>query len=360
VFSQQPRLRSFQFLPFAQEVGPLASIGVPALKSRLVVAAVWSSDIAMDFFFLDTNFFREATKSPRNRLLRSLIPALRDRGVEFGLGSLTAVRISPFGLLEALGVVPTMPPQRKLDFRGKQPKDVYLELFAHAREFFRKQPELQRDFLERKHQEQLAYLAPEARGLFEVCVTGVLKRGIDVTGLFATFLAEDYFLKYPFTREEFGMMGEFFAAMFFCDVPEHSPTSRFRLSMLMFNFLRRGIQSQPGFDRRGAAFNVKSDRDLLDTDIVQELTYGFPFDGTRHRVVALTFDQASVVKDRACWHRQVGIGLAAKCSASVTQPFLSHPGGLIVQSDPTGAVIEMIDLSGQFADLVRACDQARG
>jgi len=47
------------------------------------------------------------------------------------------------------------------------------------------------------------------------------------------------------------MMGEFFAAMFFCDVPEHSPTSRFRLSMadvqIFFggdNNLSRGLTAE--------------------------------------------------------------------------------------------------------------------
>ena len=314
----------------------------------------------MDLFFLDTNLFREATKSPGNRLLRSLVPALADRGLEFGLGNPTAVRISPFGLLEGLGVVPKMPPFRKIEVRGKEPKDVYLELFDYAREFFRMLPELQRDFLERKHQEQLAYLNPEARSLFEICVTGILKRDLDMNGLLATFLAEDYFLKYPFTRSEFDFMGQFLAALFFCDIPEHSPASRFRLSMLLYNFIREAMKSQPGYDQRAPAFKVKSDRDLLDADIVQEVTYGFPLDGMRHRVVALTFDQARVVEDRACWHRQAGLSLAAKCSATVAQPFLAHPGGMIVQSDPTGAIIEMIDLSTRFPEVGLANALARG
>jgi hypothetical protein len=52
----------------------------------------------MDFFLLDTNLFREATKSPDNKLLNALIPALRSRGLEFGLSDPTAIRISPFAL----------------------------------------------------------------------------------------------------------------------------------------------------------------------------------------------------------------------------------------------------------------------
>lgn len=310
----------------------------------------------MEFFLLDTNFFREATKSPGNRLLGTLIPRLQAAGLEFGLGNRTAIRVSPFALLEALGVVPKMPPKPNVDFSGKSPNDVYRQIFDYACYHFRNLPELQDAYLRRKRDEQAAYVIPEALGLFDVCVTGILARDIDINGVFATFLAGDYFFKYPFPRDTFNSMGAFLGAAFFSDVPENSPVSRFRLSMRMYDFIRNDMRSAPGHETHSDALKIKADRDLLDTDIVQDVTYGYPYEGERHRVIALTFDNAKVVQSRAILHRQAGISMAKKCTGAdfiknVVNPFLSHPGGIIIQCDASGAIIDAIDLSDSFARL---------
>lgn len=310
----------------------------------------------MDFFLLDTNFFREATKSPENRLLRTLIPQLQAVGLEFGLGNPTAIRVSPFALLEALGVVPAMPPKPAVDFSHKNPNEVYRQIFDYACNFFRELPELQDSYLRQKQREQVAYVVKEALDLFNICVTGILDRDVDINGVFATFLAGDYFFKYPFTRDVFNSMGSFLGAAFFSDVPESAPVSRFRLSMRMHDLIRNNLQVFPGYEKHAAALKIKSDRDLLDTDIIQDVTYGYPYNGKRHRVVALTFDSANVVESRALWHRQVGFSMAKKCAGAdfireVVSPFLSHPGGIVIQSDASGAIVDAVDLSTRFAKM---------
>ena len=315
-----------------------------------------SFSIRMDFFLLDTNIFREATKSPGNRLLGKLIPQLRAEGLEFGLGNPTAIRVSPFALLEALGVVPTMPPKPVVNFSHKNPNEVFRQIFDYACNFFRRLPELQDSYLRQKQREQVAYVIPEALDLFNVCVTRILDRDIDINSVFATFLAGDYFFKYPFTRDIFIAMGAFLGAAFFSDVPENSPVSRFRLSMRMHDLIRNDMQAFPGYEKHAAALKIKSDRDLLDTDIIQDVTYGYPYGGERHRVVALTFDSAKVVESRALWHRQVGFSMAKKCTGAdfireVVNPFLSHPGGIVIQCDASGAIVDVVDLSARFAGL---------
>ena len=310
----------------------------------------------VEFFLLDTNFFREATKSPGNRLLGTLIPQLQAAGLEFGVGNRTAVRVSPFALLEALGVVPKMPPKPDVDFSAKSPNDVYRQIFDYACDYFRKLPELQDAYLRQKQSEQAAYVIPEALGLFDSCVTGILARDIDINGVFATFLAGDYFFKFPFTRDVFISMGAFLGAAFFSDVPESSPVSRFRLSMRMYDFIRNDMRSVPGHEKQSDSLKIKADRDLLDTDIVQDVTYGYPYEGERHRVVALTFDSANVVESRAILHRQAGISMAKKCTGAdfireVVNPFLLHPGGIIIQCDASGKIIDTVDLSERFSGL---------
>jgi hypothetical protein len=182
----------------------------------------------MDFFLLDTNFFREATKAPNDHLLARLIPALRQHGFDFGAAG-SALRISPFSLLEALGIVVKMPPGRTFPVTGRDPKTVFMEIFQHARDHFEQLPELQGGHVQRKHDEQLAYLSATGRPLFDECITAVLARMDQPTDLFASFLSMDYFVKYPFSPDDFQRMAQFLVTMFFMDVPEDSPTSRYRM-----------------------------------------------------------------------------------------------------------------------------------
>ena len=310
---------------------------------------------SVDFFLLDTNLFREATKSPGNQLLRRLIPEMQHRGLQFGKVG-TAIRVSPFGLLEALGIVVLMPPKIQIQWSTSEPREVYRHLFDSACEFFRQLPQLQTAHLWKMHDEQIAYVNPEARPLFDVCVTSILERDADLTGVLAAFLASDYFFKYPFTRDQFVKMGGFFASAFFSDVPAESPASRFRLSKRMFDFIRPQMQSLPEYKREAPALKIKDARDFLDTDIIQEITYGFPFQGARHRVVALTFDDAGYLVTRAHLHRQAGVSWGAKCTSDqfvreVVKPFLTHPGGLVLQFDKTGAIVNVADLQDRFASM---------
>ena len=152
-------------------------------------------------------------------------------------------------------------------------------------------------------------------------------------------------------------MSNFLACIFFCDVPAESPVSRFRLSKRMFDFIQPKMQKFPEYERKAPALKLKNDRDFLDTDIIQEITYGFPFQGTRHRVVALTFDRADYLESRAILHRQAGISWAKKCIddkfvREVVKPFLTHPGGLVLQFDKTGAIVKVADLQNRFASML--------
>jgi hypothetical protein len=309
----------------------------------------------VDFFLLDTNLFREATKSPRNQLIRNLILELKQRGFHFGEVG-TPIRISPFGLLETLGIVVPIPPANQVDWTG-EPMAIYQQIFGAAQRHFRNLPILQVPHLEVMRDAQLAYVAPEARSLFDVCVTAVLSRPVDMNAVFASFLASDFFFKYQFTPAQFQKMAQFLAAAFFIDVPPESPTSRFRLSKRMFDLIQPKMQVLPEYQERASALKLKNDRDFLDTDIIQEITYGFPFEGARHRVVALTFDSARSLEFRAHLHRQVGISLGAKCTVdavvrNAVRPFLTHAGGLVLQFDKAGQIIGEADLQPTFASMV--------
>ena len=311
----------------------------------------------MDFFLLDTNLFRAATKSPGGRLLHTLLHHLGTRlGIQFNDGGLRAFRITPFGLLEALGIVPQKPPETQFDFAKKAPNQIYKELVDSAQAFFSTQPQLQKDFLLRKHDEQRRFTTPEAMWLFDACVTSVLNRDVDMTGAIASFLAHDYFFNYQFPPSVFKKLIPLLACMFFIDAPQEGPASRFRISKRMHDMVQGNLQHFPDYPKIAQALKIKPWKDRLDTDIIQDITFGFPYEGTRHRVLVLTFDKAQTLEKRAIFHRQVGISLAKKCMApdlvtNVIKPYLVHPGGFIVQFDELGAIVRFIDLSPRFLAL---------
>ncbi len=308
----------------------------------------------VDFYSLDTNLFRAATKLPE--IFGNLVPELRNLGFRFGEAENTALRISPFGLLEVLGIRPKTPRPQDFRVRGRDPKFVYEEIFGYARNHFASLPELQRGFLLQKHEEQLTYVHPQVLPLFEECVTEVLARDIDVTDLLAAFLATDYFFKQPFPKEDFISMLPIFSCMFFMDLPENSPTSRFRISVRVFNHIKAAMQGMPAHEEAIQALGLKNQEDFLDTDIIQDLTYGFPYAGGRHRVIVLTFDKAKVLLHRALFHRQLGDAIAKRYQSSpemqaIVESYISHPGGIIVQADQTGHILKIVDLPKSFASL---------
>jgi hypothetical protein len=308
----------------------------------------------MDFFLFDTNIFRAATKSPGGKLLQTLLHHLGARlGLQFNDGGQRAFRITPFGLLEALGIVPPKPPETRFDFDTKAPNQIYSALVDSAKAFYSTQPQLQKDFLLEKHDEQRGFTTPQAMWLFDTCVTSVLNRDVDLTGAIASFLAHDYFFNYQFTPRTFKRLIPLLACMFFIDAPQEGPASRFRISKRMHDQIQGNLQYLPEYPKIAPALKMKAWKDLLDTDIIQDITFGFPYEGTRHRVTALTFDNAETLEQRAILHRQVGISLAKKCVApdlvaNVIKPYLAHPGGCIVQFDELGAIVRFIDLSPRF------------
>ena len=307
-----------------------------------------------DFYLLDTNFFQAACTSPKGAFLRNAIASLKAVGLSFGQAQGTAFRISPFLVMEGLGVVAPTLPRPTVSFSARDPKEVYRQIFEYACDCFSKSPELGIERLRAKRAEKLQYLEPEARELFGMCVSSVIDRQGDFGVILSTFLAQDYFLKYQLPKEVFLAMGEFFGALFYVDMPELSPVSRFRLSMRMHDYLRSDVESQLGYEEVAPAFKIKSSRDMLDTEIIQDVTFGYPYDGGRRRVVVLTLDSAKYVMERAIFHRQVGAKWAGKYVSAdymrqVVKPFQAHPGGVVVQFDRNGSILEAIDLAPIFS-----------
>ena len=319
-----------------------------------------SSQEGMDFFLLDTNFFRAATKSPGNLLMNNLVPQLHSKSeIVFSNNGETALRISPFGLLESLNIVLPKPPSPPGNISGKPFLEVYKTLIGFAESYFEKMPQLQLKFLLEQDAKERSYVDPQALPLYEACITSVLKRPIDVTRALVSYLAHDYFLKFPFKKQDLLNHMPSFCVMFFQDFSAMAPASRFRLSIRLYDSIRQKMGGVPDDPVISKAFKIKTDGDLLDTEIVQDVTFGFPFGGIRHRVVALTFDEANVVGARALFHKQVGATLATKLKTAAAAdrnvarditPFLTHPGGCVVQSNKSGDIVDFYDLSSNWLE----------
>lgn len=287
--------------------------------------------------------------------MKRLAPTLQNGyGIKFENGGQTAFRITLFALLEALNIVPPKIPTGLINVEGMPFPVAYKTLIATAEEYFQKQPELQAAFLRDRDRHQRAYADAEALSLYEGCITSILNRPIDISVALASYLARDYLFKYPFKTEDLLSHMPAFAVMFFLDDPPLAPASRFRLTMRLYDPIRQNVEAAFPNKAIAKALRIKTDRDFLDTDIVQDVTFGFPYQGTRHRVVALTFDDAEAVSIRIRLHRQAGFtlaknmaGLAAsdpKVAADISS-FLAHPGGCVVQSDKDGNVIRFVDAS---------------
>jgi hypothetical protein len=127
------------------------------------------------------------------------------------------------------------------------------------------------------------------------------------------------------------------------------------ISKRIYELIQNKMEQLPEHSEISASLKLKPWKDFLDTDIIQEITFGYPYGGMRNRVVVLTFDNAQALGHRAQLHRQVGLTLAKKCEpdllANTLSPFLTHPGGCVVQCDKTGAIVSILDMKARFLAL---------
>ncbi|WP_175107478.1 hypothetical protein [Pararobbsia alpina] len=306
------------------------------------------------FFLLDTNLFRLACKSSNGAFIIQLNSEL-GRYPYLKNDDITAFKMTPFGLLEYLGIVPPKAPIISIPSSVASSKSgtvIAGHVIKEAKKFYVARPELSVEHLSKKCEER-KYVDPAAIDLFDICVEHPL-RSESVERTIINALAFDYLYKYVFSENLLRNVLPFLFASFFLDDAQSSSVSKFRLSKRLWDkgkaFRKNAPDEQAGisFEELDKAMQIKNQQDYLDGDIVHFVAYGMSHEGQQCRVVAFTCDDNATVANRVIVHRNIGELIYAACEPDMKQRFeqvVSRQAGYVVTCDSTGRFTAISDLA---------------
>jgi hypothetical protein len=309
------------------------------------------------FHILDTNLFRKACKSKNGAFIINLNASL-SRNIYLKNSEITAFKLTPFGLLEFLGIVPPHPPSIEIPddiLCTENSRAISDYIITSAKYFYSTCDELKLHNLNAKCTEQEAYVEYEAMPLFDICVKNILKQP-NIEEVIAGFLAFDYLYKYRFNAVLEKIMLQYLSVHFFMDDIFSSSLSKFRLSKRVWDKIREDLikKYKNNEDKLKVieiytkSMKIKNQRDFLDGDLVHSIAYGHEYNGQRCRVVALTCDDAFNVCDRVVLHRLVGDVIYDNCDKNVKALFekmAKHKGGFVVTCNDDGHFTKTLDIS---------------
>jgi hypothetical protein len=291
------------------------------------------------FWLLDNNVFRNLTSSPDGVALRTLNDAL-ERLPLLRNGDLTALKMTPMGVLEALGVVPPgAPPIRIGPAMVHRPAhEVAEHLLTQFKNFLAKSVILSRSSLEQAAEAQRKFTTYEAQTLFDICVMHPINTaGFHETVL--TCIAFDYLYKFQFPRPLTREMHHFFVAGLFSTKGLASHLGKFRVARRMWEELYpKLLAANPGREHHLELYNrsmsIKNARDYLDCDIVHFLSIGYDTGADHLPVAVFTQDDLHVLVDRVSVFKSVlhvtRSLLTAEARAQLSPDALNHEGGVII------------------------------
>jgi len=309
------------------------------------------------FHILDTNLFRKACKSKNGIFIINLNASL-SRYLYLKNSEITAFKLTPFGLLEFLGIVPPHPTSIEIPDNISElgnSRAIADHIIAAVKDFYSTCDELKLHNLMAKCTEQEAYVEYEAKPLFDICVKNLLNQP-NIEEVIAGFLAFDYLYKYRFNSELEKIMLQYLSVHFFLDDAFSSSLSKFRLSKRVWDKIREDLVKQYKNNEEKLkvievytkSMKIKNQRDFLDGDLVHSIAYGHEYNGQRCRVVALTCDDAFNVCDRVVLHRLVGDVIYNNCDKNVKALFekmAQHKGGFVVTCNDDGHFTKILDIS---------------
>jgi hypothetical protein len=313
-----------------------------------VMGATTNSDqgsLLRHFWLLDNNVFNTLTSSKGGEAIVRLNHAL-DRFPELKNGTLTAIKLTPFGVLEAIGVVPPKPPQVQIP-----PATAKLEapavanyLMAEFEQYLGRRDELKLERLLELAETRKGYIAPEASELFDICVAHPLNAA-GAEGTIKKCLAFDYLFKFQFSKRLAPEMHRFFVPLLFNTTGLQSHVGKFRFARRLWEQIYpdlvksnpRRLQVLEAYNR---SMSLKNTRDYLDCDIVHFLCIGYDQGSRQFPVVVFTHDDLFTTLDRIAIFKgvlAVARGMFEPAALeSIERAAVSHCPGALVPCSPDG------------------------
>lgn len=255
------------------------------------------------YYLLDTNLFRVLTTSQHGKAIvrfnecLDAYPFLRNEKE-------TAIKLTPFGLLEAIGGVPpkVSAPEIPRELYCEKPAIIANFLIQEYLKKFEAEPTLNASYLMSKANIQRTYTAPEAYPIFDICISHPIKQA-DFDRTIKQCLAYDHLFKFQFDRELSMRMHHHFLVLLLIQSPMLCHSGKFRIVRRIWEQVYpKLLGSSPELKeilvRINKSMSIKNAQDYFDCDLVSFLCHGYYGDSDNHSVVAFTQDDRQVIADR--------------------------------------------------------------
>ena len=223
---------------------------------------------------LDNNVFRSLTQIGRQGDLPTFLKEVRTTGLVDPTDKLS-LAMTPFSLLEAIGVVPPNPtislPAALVDGVGQE-EEICDCLLKQAFLFLEQCPDMSEQRLLEKAQEQRLYTKNDVLVFFDETVVGPLKQP-DAYRHIIRCVAIDALFKYPFSNTLAPNMQVQFLTLLFSRSEVDNAASLFRVMKRLWDNVYSPMYSdKASFDhqyvtRASEQMRLKNDRDYLDCDL---------------------------------------------------------------------------------------------
>ncbi len=264
-------------------------------------------------YLFDNNLYRQLTTSPNGLALKNFNNAIDKYEITKKIASRPiAFRMTPFTIMEALGITAPNPPisiPRHLN-SGKKLRELLDYVISEAKSFYYSSPNLKKQYFLDKAQEQMKFTSFEATAFEKICILDPLNDD-NFEDYIVLCLAFDFLYKFEFPKEiQLQALHTYFIPTFFINDSFVAGLSKFRIAKKLWDIaypslLKKSDYSNETIEKMNGSMRLKKLKDYLDCELVHMLSVGDYTKNTYQPVVAFTCDDGQNVINRIMTYKSI-------------------------------------------------------
>ena len=304
------------------------------------------------FFLFDNDIFNHLCKSKDSKTIDNFKDCLHTHPLTKIIETY-ALKLTPFSVLEALGVSIPYPSQITIDhslFPKIDPDLIATSIFNQAKSYYQNSELFSKTFINNRLDEELTFVNSNARWLYNPCVADVVKESNFLQETLIP-LSMDFTMQYAYPEELQAEMNGFFLSQFFAKDEISNSVNKFRIAKRLWNVHYRkeqkGNSKNYDLESINKAMQLKQKKDYLDGDLIHFLCLGAYHEQTNYRVVVFTSNSPSAFKQRISVYKWIINFVKFKFGVdnpSEPIPEIYQNDGLLVYCSSEGEFLDAIDV----------------
>lgn len=301
---------------------------------------------------LDNNLFRLFCKSPKQKAIKNFRLST-DNYPYFNRDGNYGFKLTPFALLEAIGIIPPkiynidLPPNI---IENNCATSIADYLVTKSIDFYSNSPDLLGDKIISKAHEQRKYVQGESLEFYDKIIIETLDEN-GYREFLIKQLSMDYLMKYDYPNEIIDTMISFFGSQFFMNDVISNNISKFRLAKKLWSILYNKIQHNNKTPQNilatlKRAMEIDKHQDYLDCEIIHFACLGTSNNGEVLPVVSCSMDKPEIIIPRIVIYKSTielfRMGLANSNPLHNDLPVINKSEGVFAFCQEDGSIFKSI------------------